>query len=78
MRRGRARRADRVNIVACQAWILLVTTSLWTVALAYASRILGERFERVDDFAGPITWIVIGFAAVSYVIRVVRIRRTAG
>jgi membrane protein DedA with SNARE-associated domain len=53
-------------------------TAVWTVALAFAGRFLGERFDQIDRFVGPVSWIVIAAAILTYVVRVIRIRRSAG
>lgn len=50
-------------------------TGLWTGALACAGRLLGQQFRDVDRFIGPVSWVVIAAAVVTYVFRVVRIRR---
>ncbi len=45
-------------------------TTAWTAALAYAGRFLGSRFEDIDRYLGPATWIVIGLAVAVYAYRV--------
>lgn len=42
---------------------LLYTTlgaSIWTTALAFLGRVLGENYELVDRYLGPVTYIVVG------------------
>lgn len=46
-------------------------TMAWTILLAYAGRFLGQRFDQIDDWIGPISWIVIGSLLLWYVYRVV-------
>lgn len=46
-------------------------TTVWTVALAYAGRFLGSRFESIDRYLGPVAWIVVGLAVALYLYRVV-------
>jgi membrane protein DedA with SNARE-associated domain len=52
-----------------------VGTVLWTGALTYLGRFLGQRFREVEQYVGPLSWAVIAAAVVTYVYRVVRIRR---
>src|SRR5690606_23938501 len=47
----------------------------WTCGLAWAGRLLGQQFEQMERYVAPVTWAVIAIALVSYVVRVVRIRR---
>ena len=49
-------------------------TVLWTAGLAFAGRWLGQRFDQVDRFMGPLSWVVIGGAVGWYLYRVARIR----
>jgi membrane protein DedA with SNARE-associated domain len=51
-----------------------VGTVLWTAGLALAGRWLGQRFDQVDRFVGPLSWVVIGGALAWYLYRVARIR----
>ncbi len=55
----------------------LVLTSvgslIWTAALAWAGRILGQEFEEVDRLIGPISWIVLTLFIGAYIYRVFRI-----
>lgn len=48
---------------------------IWTGALAFAGRFLGQRFQQVEQLIGPVTWIVIGIAVATYIYRVIRIAR---
>lgn len=50
-------------------------TAVWTLALAYVGRFLGQRFEQVERWVGPVSWLVIAVALAIYVYRVIRIRR---
>jgi membrane protein DedA with SNARE-associated domain len=52
-----------------------VGTFLWTALLGYAGRLLGQRFEAIDSVIGPVSWIIVGFAVVGYLVRVARLRR---
>jgi len=49
-------------------------TAIWTFALTYAGRFLGREFERVEQFIGPVSWVVIAVAVAWYLYRVIRIR----
>lgn len=50
-------------------------TFLWTAALAWAGRFLGEQFPRVGDVLGWVTWAVVLGVGVWYVYRVVKVHR---
>lgn len=50
----------------------LAGTSIWTAGLAYAGRLLGQRFPLVDEYLGVIAWIIVGGAVVLYLARVSR------
>ena len=52
-------------------------TVAWTGALAWVGLFLGARFQEVDRLVGPLSWLVVGAAVVSYFYRVARIRRAA-
>jgi membrane protein DedA with SNARE-associated domain len=52
-----------------------VGTAVWTAGLAYAGRLLGQKFDRVEQYIGPVSWVVIGGALLWYLYRVWRIRR---
>jgi membrane protein DedA with SNARE-associated domain len=56
-------------------------TGLWTFVLAYAGRLLGSRFQQVEQWIGPVSSGIVVLAVVWYVYRVARIlreRRAAG
>lgn len=59
-------------------FLLLTTlgTAVWTTGLAFAGLLLGRGFPAIHDYVGYGTWAVVGGAAVWYIYRVVRIRRT--
>lgn len=50
-------------------------TAIWTLALTWAGRFLGERFPVVGDYIGPAAWVVLGAALVWYVWRVAKLHR---
>lgn len=52
-----------------------VGTLIWTGVLTYLGRFLGQQFQEVEKYIGPVSWLVIAVAVVAYVQRVVRIRR---
>ena len=54
-----------------------VGTFAWTAALAFGGRILGQRFGEIERILGPVSWLVIAGALVTYGVRVVTIRRAA-
>jgi membrane protein DedA with SNARE-associated domain len=52
-------------------------TAIWAGLLAYAGKLLGKNYHRVEHWLGPVTYVVIGGIVLAYVIRVVRLRRRA-
>lgn len=48
-------------------------TTLWTVVLAWAGRMLGSRFREVEQWIGPVSSAVVAGAIVWYLYRVARI-----
>lgn len=55
-----------------------VGTFLWTLALAWAGRLLGRQFPEVGDVLGWVSWGVILGAFAWYVYRVVKVHRESG
>ena len=53
-------------------------TGLWAALLAYAGRLLGERYVQVETYLGPVSYGVLGLLAVLWVIQVVKRRRAGG
>lgn len=47
-------------------------SAVWTTALAYAGLRLGDRYEQVERYIGPVSLAVLGGIALSLVIRGVR------
>lgn len=60
-----------VPFVLCSA----AGTTLWTLALAWAGRMLGSSYPQVGGVLGWVTWIVLGGGTLWYVQRLVRARR---
>ncbi|HLR31835.1 MAG TPA: DedA family protein [Fodinibius sp.] len=57
-------------------FILLSTlgTSVWTGILAYLGRLLGQNYDRVEHYLGPVSYVVIGGLVILYVVHVIRRR----
>lgn len=56
---------------------LLVTTAgtaAWSALLAGFGYFLGRNYQRVEQYVGWVTWLVIGAVVLGYVVRVVRYR----
>lgn len=53
---------------------------IWTALLAYLGWLLGENYERVNTYLGPITYVVVGGLLIAGIIWVVRRKKqhTAG
>ncbi|MBW3563349.1 MAG: DedA family protein [Acidobacteria bacterium] len=47
-------------------------TFVWTAFLTFAGRFLGQQFEQLEQWIGPISWVVLGGMLVWYVVGVVR------
>ncbi|MDQ3440344.1 MAG: DedA family protein [Planctomycetota bacterium] len=45
---------------------------VWAGVLAYLGHLLGENYERVERFMGPITYVVIGVVVIGAVVFIVR------
>lgn len=54
-----------------------IGAGLWTALLAFAGRLLGENYGRVNTLLGPITYVVIGVLLVVGAFWVVRRKRAA-
>ena len=52
-----------------------VGTGIWTLALSYAGRLLGSRFQRVEQWIGPVSSAIVVGAVLWYFYRVFRILR---
>ena len=56
----------------------VLSTGLWAGLLAYLGRLLGNNYERVAAFVGPISYVVLGLVVLGTVIWVVRKRTQTG
>src|SRR5690606_20217301 len=54
-----------------------VGTSVWTLALGALGYWLGESFEQVGRYVGPVAWIAVAGLVAAYVVRGVRRMRSA-
>lgn len=50
-------------------------TVVWTGILAYLGKVLGERYETIGKYVGPVSYVVLGTMLLIYVVRLVRMRR---
>lgn len=48
-----------------------IGTFIWTYALTFAGRFLGERFAEVERYVGPFSWAVIGVILLIYFYRLI-------
>ncbi len=48
---------------------------VWAGVLAYLGHLLGENYERVERFMGPITYVVIGVVVIGAVVFIVKRKR---
>ena len=51
-------------------------TGLWATLLAFAGRLLGEGYTQVETYLGPVAYGVLGIVVISWIVRVVRRKRT--
>ncbi len=49
-----------------------VGTGAWTAALALIGRALGAKYELVDKYLGPVTWVVLGGIVLALIVRAVK------
>ena len=52
-------------------------TAIWTAALAWAGRLLGDHYDRVATYVGPASWVVAGLLAVAAAVWWLRRKRSA-
>ncbi|MCW8193686.1 DedA family protein [Proteobacteria bacterium 005FR1] len=59
-------------------WLFLFYSSLgtilWTALLAWGGYLLGQQFEQIGSWLGPVSWVIIGAALAAYFVRVYRIK----
>ncbi len=65
--------------IACMPmWKFLAFTTLgsaaWTAALTGFGFVLASRFEKVEQYLDPVSWVLLGVVVVIYVVRVIRRR----
>lgn len=62
---------ERMNF----GWFLLLSTSgtvLWVGLLTYLGHILGQNYDKVETYLGPVSYVVFGFLILSYIIHLIR------
>ena len=52
-----------------------VGMGVWAAALAYVGRLLGKNYEKVEQYMGPVQYVVFGAIAVALIVWVVRRKR---
>lgn len=50
-------------------------TGIWATALAYAGYLLGENYDKVEQYIGPVSYVVIAVLAIAFIVWVIRRRR---
>ena len=50
-------------------------TGAWTATLAWLGRALGQNYDRVQHYLGPVTYIVMAALVVAFVVRAVKLNR---
>lgn len=51
-----------------------IGTAIWTTGLALAGYLLGQNYEAIDAYVGPVSNIVVAFIVILYIYRVVTFR----
>lgn len=49
---------------------------IWTTVLAYLGRLLGQNYELVDRYLGPVTYVVVGGLLIALIVWVIRRRKS--
>ncbi|MBC8142708.1 MAG: DedA family protein [Armatimonadetes bacterium] len=52
-----------------------IGTTVWAAVLGYLGSLLGDRYEQVEKFVGPVSYVVLGGMVLFFVIRVVKRKR---
>ena len=50
-------------------------TAIWSGALAWLGSLLGQNYRRVEQWMGPVTYVVLGGIVVGFVVRAIRLKR---
>lgn len=50
-------------------------TVVWTAVLAYLGSLLGQNYDKVAIYLGPVSWLVTGTILCVYLVRLVRMRK---
>ena len=56
-------------------YFLVLSTSgtvLWIGLLTYLGRMLGQNYDKVETYLGPISYAVFGFLILSYIVHIIR------
>jgi len=53
-------------------------TAVWATILAYLGRVLGRNYQKVSNYLGPVSYVVLGGFLVCYIVYVVRHQRHKG
>jgi membrane protein DedA with SNARE-associated domain len=66
-----------VHRMALVPFLLYTTagTAIWAGALAWVGSLLGQNYRRVEQWMGPVTYLVLGGIVVAFVVRAVRLKR---
>lgn len=54
-----------------------IGTGVWSAALALIGRALGEKYELVDRYLGPVTYVVLGGIVLALIVRAVKQKKAA-
>lgn len=55
-----------------------IGSALWSAALAYAGYALGENYDRVEQYVGPASKIILGVVVVGAIVWFIRRKREQG
>lgn len=69
---------DNMNLAAFLGYSA-VGTGIWAGLLAYAGYLLGGNFQKVDQYFGPASYVVLGIIVITYIVRFIKQHKaTAG
>jgi len=66
----------KMNLATFLIWTTLGTT-IWTSALTTLGYVLGQNYERVSEYMGPASTIILGLLVAAVIVWVLRRRRKA-
>jgi len=67
------------GVARMNVWLFLLAnfigTVVWCTVLAFAGRVLGANFPKIQQFLGPAGWAILGLLALALAVWLIRRRR---